>query len=718
MQVDKEALANDLDVLEEELAATNPDETNPATLVVNQLLNLTLQIAEAEAQIERNERALRTSHVLSFFKLGLNDSHLEKKLRSGLRTVTQRRDLLVSQRNELRVELNAVNQAHSELAELQAIDAAVRSGLWASQTYQAWLVTLCFSLVCCLALLLIVWKFALGSWVYLLPVFGSVLVLTFYVDAPLFFRFWVIVKFLIVSLILRATFLLYRENFPVLRRQSREFLLNTSKQTFIYYLPFIALIFLGWITTDRLNQRFDEWLYELEVMQMSVEVGDPDGKYINTGVGTDLKPDGDRYDRRTNIDLAIEVYFARKEIELQQKLTDLSAQSQLTTQRVAAETVRLYEETFVETLKEFDEELEPPGCSGFLPWVFKTGQCSENSVLEPLNEEYTETRNEQRDSLRQTTSLYATRVGSDAMKAIAVAREDLGEHMLLLKETVKRQLDYIYTVIDFIAWVSLLTLIMVIVKSLMYIFARIFFGGEDDDKRVIQFEPTKHPRQQGKIDEVSDTLTLTAEKGEYFYVNKAYDFANAPPDEVTPQASRAVLSRFKNGVWHLNKIRAAKVKDAEDAPYRRIPSDERVVVWTLKPGDSVVFSWKNFVGMSDSIRIRAQYSWQLSSLVFGRMYYVVASVDADSPVDGTLLLVARGSDGIRETSSPSNSPDQLLAWQTTTRFRLRASLSFRNVYRSGIQIKASDSDLAVMHLSDKKQMTGAAAFLKYFLLPV
>ena len=99
------------------------------------------------------------------------------------------------------------------------------------------------------------------------------------------------------------------------------------------------------------------------------------------------------------------------------------------------------------------------------------------------------------------------------------------------------------------------------------------------------------------------------------------------------------------------------------------------------------------------------------------MLFVVASVDPDSASDGTLLLVAKGQDGVDEASNPSNSPDQLLAWQTTTRFQLRARMSFRNIYRSGIQIRARASDLAVMHLSEEKRRGGAAAFIRYFILP-
>jgi hypothetical protein len=168
----------------------------------------------------------------------------------------------------------------------------------------------------------------------------------------------------------------------------------------------------------------------------------------------------------------------------------------------------------------------------------------------------------------------------------------------------------------------------------------------------------------------------------------------------------------------MNRIDVGPRDRSIAAPYRLVPGDERIVAWTLKPGDAVVFSWKHFVGMNEAVRIRTQYSWQLSSLVFGRMFFVVASVDPDSPADGCLLLNARGSHGIEAADSPSSSPEQLLAWQTTTRFQLHARLTLRNIYRSGIQIRAVDSDLAVMHLTPHRRKSGAAAFLKYFLVPV
>ena len=702
IDVDVAALHDALDRIEEKLEVPKPAASDNATRIVAKIAGLTRKINQANRQINSINESLRAVSLLSRFSFGLADRGLNEKLRSSLRKVKRHRDQLVSQRNALRIELDRLKSASVENSETHAalrdLEGRVKTYLWASDAYQSWFVAVAYKLLCFGVLLVLIWRVALGSWVFLLTVGASLLVMMLYVEAPLSYRLWIVLKFVILSIILRALFRVFSENYPLLHRQSWEFIGQTVKTTLLYYWPFIALIVTGIAISMYADRFIDNELYKLKFMQAA----DPD-------------PDAPR---RYNIDRAIDVFFAEKETAALAQLEGMKGQSGLAASAVAAETVQIFEDQFKETLPEFDKDLDPPDCGGFLPWVFDTEDCAESAVLTPMNETYTETRNEQRDSLRQSTSRYAARAGNDSDKAIEWAEADLSENFRVMKRGIKKQLSYLYLAIDFYTWISALILFVLILKTVMYIFSRIFFATHGDGKRLIQFERAAGNKQSGQVQEVSDTLALEPEMGAVMYLNKKYDFANAPPDEVTPQAARGFFSRFRHGVWHMNRVHTADPEWGGYKPYRRLPADDRVVHWTLKPGDAVVFSWRSFVGMSDSIRIRTQYSWQLSSLVFGRMFFVVASVDPDSPEDGTLLLAARGSDGVGEQASPSSSPDQLLAWQTTARFKMHANLSFRNVYRSGIQIRPIEQDLAVTHLSDRKQRTGAAAFLKYFILPV
>ncbi len=690
IEFDREKIKTEIDRLAVIPIKDNQDLIQKRRLATQGLRRLSANIVQVNKQIGRIQQALRHTNVIQFLSFGSYD----KQLKNSLKKVKRHRDQLVSRQNVLRSELSSIKQASTVLMELSQLDATVETHWWLSQSIQSRYLTLLYGTLCFLILLVLIWQFSLVSSVFLFTLSASVIVSTLYIDAAVVFRFWILTKFVVASLVIKLAYQLYLENIPLLRKQTSAFNWQTLGKAIVYYWLFTLFILLGWYVSVLYNQFIDERLYSIKPMINSVP-----GK--NT--------------RRFDIDIALDTHFEKQEMQLHAKLDDWATKSKPRVADVAGKTVSLYEESIVETLPEINQDLDPPGCSGFLPWVFKPGQCAENEILVPLNNAYTEERNYQRDSLEANTIESTKRAGKHVGKAVQFAKQNLSDALLRLKTTIKQQLVRLYLVIDLFNWISWLMMILVIVKSFMYVFARIFFANDKNHQRIIQFETSIQPEQQGAIQAVSDKLELTPGMGRQLYINKRYDFANAPPDEITPQASSAFFSRLKNGVWHLNRINTRVA--SEDIPYHRIPDDERIVVWTIKPGDAVVFSWKTFVGMSDNIKIATRFSWQLSSLIFGRMFFVVARVDDNSATDGTLLLTARGSDGIKH-DNPSNNPDQLLAWQTTTRFQLHANLSMRNVYRSGIQVRALNSDLAVMHLNEKKHRSGALTWLKYFLVPV
>ncbi len=702
MPFDVEAVRSELNSIDAQLDIKDTGLDARAKKISSDIANKSRQITRTNTQISAINQAKKTTEWIYRISLGLSDRHLQTELLRGLKKVTAHRNRLVSERNGLRATLDGIAKSKalkvSAYERLLELHAEVKTYLWVSQSYQAWYTSLVYKSLCFLVLLVLIWKFALSSWVFLLTVFGSLLVSLLYVDAPISFRLWVVIKFLIIAIVIRSIYRLAFENYPVIHNQSRAFLLQTLKTTFKYYSPFVILIALGIFASIYVNRLIDEKLYAVEVMNNS-----------------DLSSNTRRFD----IDIAIDTYFDNQEKSAHGRLDILSTKAGLSANDVAAKTVAIYEDSFKPELPQMNPAFEEPACDHVFHWIFKPGDCVEKEIKHPINVSYGDMREEQLGNLQRSSSAYAQRANNNAQAAIRIAKRDLSENFRAIRLAVKTQLSHVYTAIDFYAWVSLLVLIFVTLKSFLYIFARIFFASDKyDEKRAIQFEMAPQPKQKGRVKEVPGKLKLTAKMGDQMYLNKDFDFANAPPDEVTPQAHKAFFSRFKNRVWHMNRVKTAARGKKKNAPYCRIPDDERIVVWRLKPGDSVVFSWKTFVGMSEAITIRTQFSWQLSSLVFGRMFFIVASVDADSPTDGSLLLIAKGSDGIDDSSNPSNSPDQLLAWQTTTRFQLHANLNFRNVYRSGVQIKASDSDLAVMHLNSSKRKSGVATFLKYFLIPV
>ena len=512
-------------------------------------------------------------------------------------------------------------------------------------------------------------------------------------QAPAVFRGWTLTIFLLSALILRIAYLVVINNLPLWRRQSAGFLGKTSLLTLYYYLPFLVLILTSvgynyWIET-----KVRDSIYALEEVSNS----DPDSNTL-----------------RHDIDIGIDTWFTQRRKIAQTALNEIPNSSRKRVDAFSGAVVGAFDSTFPNDLGK-DYRVDP--CNRPDYWLLDTANCIQKEVKHSMNAGYVSARADLRAALRDSLQSYGDSANRLSSQAAARAQEDMDTILTSMQYALKRQLNYLYSAIDFYSAMALIGLILVTVKSLAYLFARIFFASHPDDGGI-QFDPVNQPDQAGHITEIAERVDLEPAMGEAFFINKRFDFANAPPDEVTPQPGRGLFSRFRNSCWHMNRVYTRSPHPAMAPPFRLIPGDERVIAWTLKPGDAVIFSWKQFIGMNEAIRVQTQYSWQLSSLVFGRMFYVVASVDTDSEADGCLLLNARGSHGIDATGGASNRPEQLLAWQTTSRFRLHANLNFRNLYRSGAQIQAVDGDLAVMHLDGSKRKSGAASFLKYFLLPI
>jgi hypothetical protein len=91
-----------------------------------------------------------------------------------------------------------------------------------------------------------------------------------------------------------------------------------------------------------------------------------------------------------------------------------------------------------------------------------------------------------------------------------------------------------------------------------------------------------------------------------------------------------------------------------------------IVEWRMRPGEQVVFGWKDFFGASDNLRFRTRLSLRLSTLLLGRIVFRIAHAPADA--DGRLLLKADV-----EQMDPADlqalPPERLLAWNPQVRFR-------------------------------------------------
>ncbi|MEO7252067.1 MAG: hypothetical protein ABIW30_05595 [Arenimonas sp.] len=94
-----------------------------------------------------------------------------------------------------------------------------------------------------------------------------------------------------------------------------------------------------------------------------------------------------------------------------------------------------------------------------------------------------------------------------------------------------------------------------------------------------------------------------------------------------------------------------------------------IVEWKMRPGEQVVFGYRDFYGASENIRLRSEISLRLSTLLLGRIIFHSAYC-ADG--EGRLLLRASVEDNAQEDIR-AVPPERMIAWNRHAQFTIHSS---------------------------------------------
>ena len=131
--------------------------------------------------------------------------------------------------------------------------------------------------------------------------------------------------------------------------------------------------------------------------------------------------------------------------------------------------------------------------------------------------------------------------------------------------------------------------------------------------------------------------------------------------------------------------------------------------------EEVVFSYKNFAGMSESVKLSTIVSFRLTSLVLGGVLFC----SAKGP--GKVIFITLGKprclNGNNKTASfPVG---RALAWRRTAKFDVKAANDTINVFLSGFNIVPSEPDMVIID-ADRQGDTkkGLIKWVGRLLVPV
>ena len=261
----------------------------------------------------------------------------------------------------------------------------------------------------------------------------------------------------------------------------------------------------------------------------------------------------------------------------------------------------------------------------------------------------------------------------------------------------------------FYALIGSIAFYFLVLQTFLYIFARISISKRNNLFATLHTSTKKMPK--GVITKCGDTYTIAKAEKKVYYVSRIYEPSGRPPKFSIPFKGTSIFSRLKAKAYTMNKVDMSRAGGA--VHFRAIGSSE-FIEWTLKKGEEVVFDYRNFVAISETVTLKSEVSFRVTTLILGRLFHKIAV----GP--GKLILITKGRPIIsgEKSSNASLAQNRILAWNKATTFDIDSELGITDVYLSGFYLKKMPGDLIIIDADAKgKANLGLFQYIKGLIWP-
>ncbi|MFW2404339.1 MAG: hypothetical protein ACN4GT_06190 [Gammaproteobacteria bacterium] len=346
-----------------------------------------------------------------------------------------------------------------------------------------------------------------------------------------------------------------------------------------------------------------------------------------------------------------------------------------------------------------------------------------NVVIDGLNDAYDNARGKAEEDFVRQVKVWANEAaesGEDATTYVTTrARKELGGQAAIFEARARQGIDRVRMAANLTGQVLLLLLIVAIIKSLLYVFARVIFDKSTDidvdmlDKQDVAAE--------GKVTHLQE-VTVSGDYPYDMYYKANYQPLGLAPRFSVPQWRASIMSRLRFGAWNMNWA-DMPMGDSPGITFNSIEA-EHLVDWEMQEGEEVVFSYRNFVAMNENVELRTVISLRVATLLLGRIVFHTARCTGGP---GRLILRTRGKPATAEQVSQSIPVARLVAWNRNARFSVDSHLTKADIFLNGFNLRRSDAKdndgprgilVVEADARDGGLLVGTLRFAKNFLLPV
>ncbi|MEM6638767.1 MAG: hypothetical protein AAF610_02600 [Pseudomonadota bacterium] len=262
-----------------------------------------------------------------------------------------------------------------------------------------------------------------------------------------------------------------------------------------------------------------------------------------------------------------------------------------------------------------------------------------------------------------------------------------------------------------------LMLVVAVIKSLLYVFARVIFDRSTDIKVELTDDDASHV--SGSIRHTAE-IEIPADYPHDIYYKPNFQPLGPAARFSIPQWTQSWLARLRFGAWHMSRA-DFPLKDESALTFNAVEA-EHLVDWEMVQGEEVVFRYGNFVAMNANVQLKTVYSLRVSNLLLGRLIWHTARCDGGP---GRLILRTRGKPATEAQVNQSIPAARLIAWNRSATFSIDSHLTPQDVFLNGFNLRRTRTGAPARGLlvveadaRDGGLFVGTLRFVRNFLLPV
>ncbi|MGD8926990.1 MAG: hypothetical protein PVG20_09055, partial [Thioalkalispiraceae bacterium] len=306
-----------------------------------------------------------------------------------------------------------------------------------------------------------------------------------------------------------------------------------------------------------------------------------------------------------------------------------------------------------------------------------------------------------------------------ANEAVNKAKQEADAALDHLQVQTLNTVNRVYQISKVIQILLTAWLIIIAIKSFLYVFSRVIFD-KSTDIHVDLLEEESAARQ-GSIKHLQEVNIASDYPYNIFYKANFQPLGPAPRFSI-PQWRASLLSRLRYGAWNMNRV-DMPLDDHHGITFNAIEA-EYLVDWQMEEDEEVVFNYGNFVAMNENIELRTVISLRVATMLMGRFIFHTARCKGGP---GRLILRTRGKPATAEQVRQSIPSSRLIAWNRYARFSVDSHLTRKDIFLNGFNLRRSETDdkgkpqgIIVVEADARSGsiMIGTLRFAKNFLLPV